>query len=130
MAGQLASVRIDKWLWAARFFKSRSLAARAVEGGKVRIGDERVKPSRDVKVGETLSIRIGEGEWIVSVLALSGLRGPAKQAALLYEENAESRARREASRELRRLQVEPTANRAGRPTKRDRRFIHRFTEGD
>ena len=83
--------------------------------------DERVKPSRDVKVGETLAIRIGEGEWIVSVQALSDVRGSAKQAALLYEENTESLGWRDASRELRSLQLEPTAGRAGSPTKRDRR---------
>ena len=83
--------------------------------------DERVKPSRDVKVGETLAIRIDKGEWIVSVPALSDVRGSAKQAALLYEENAESLGRREASRELRSLQLGPTTGRTGSPTTRDRR---------
>ncbi len=123
-------VRVDKWLWAARFFKSRSLAAKAVDGGKVRIGDERVKPSREVRVDEMIVIRAGELEWTVRVLALSAVRGPAAHAALLYEETADSRERRDKARELRRNQPEPLADRGGRPTKRDRRLIHRFTDGD
>lgn len=123
-------VRVDKWLWAARFFKSRSLAAKAVEGGKVRIGDERVKPSRELRLDEVLAVRIGDTEWTVRILGLSGVRGPAPQAALLYEETAESRERREKDRETRRYQPEPLSDRRGRPTKRDRRLIHRFTDVD
>ncbi len=127
MAEAPSSLRIDKWLWAARFFKSRSLAAKAVDAGQVRVGEERVKPARELKSGETLHIRIGDTEFEVRVLGLAAMRGPAAQAALLYEESAGSRARREASREKRRIEPEPAAGRVGRPTKRDRRLIHRFT---
>ena len=130
MSHGASGVRVDKWLWAARFFKSRSLATKAVDGGKVRIGDERVKPSREVRVDETIVIRAGEVEWTVRILALSAVRGPAAHAALLYEETADSRERRDKIRELRRSQPEPVADRRGRPTKRDRRLIHRFTDGD
>ncbi|HXC40059.1 MAG TPA: RNA-binding S4 domain-containing protein [Burkholderiales bacterium] len=124
-------IRIDKWLWAARFFKSRSLAAKAVESGAARVGGERVKPAREVKPGEVLRIRNGTVEWEVIVLALSAVRGPAAHAAGLYEETAASREKRERARERRRLAPEPAAQRQGqgRPTKRDRRLIHRFTDG-
>jgi len=77
------SLRIDKWLWAARFFKTRSLAAKAVDGGRVRVNGEGAKPSRLLKAGDELAIRVGELEWVVAVLALSRQRGPAAQAALL-----------------------------------------------
>lgn len=129
-SGKPGGVRLDKWLWAARFFKSRSLAAKAVEGGKVRVGDERVKPSRELKLGETLAVRIGDTEWTIRVHGLSGVRGPAPQAALLYEETPESRERRDKARETHRYQPEPSSDRSGRPTKRDRRLIHRFTDVD
>ncbi len=128
--GKAGGVRIDKWLWAARFFKSRSLAAKAVEGGKVRLGDERVKPSRELKVGEMVAVRVGDTEWSIRVQALSDVRGPAPQAALLYEETTESRERRVKARDMRRQQPEPLSDRRGRPTKRDRRLIHRFTDVD
>jgi len=124
------SVRVDKWLWAARFFKSRSLAAKAVEAGSVRVDEERVKPARELRVGDMLRIRNGASEWEVRVLGLSSVRGPAPQAAKLYEESQASREGRERAREQRRLAPEPAAGRLGRPTKRDRRQIHRFTEGE
>jgi ribosome-associated heat shock protein Hsp15 len=89
-------VRIDKWLWAARFFKTRSLAQDAVGGGKVKVGDERVKPARELKAGDVLAIRVGEYEWIVTVKALTDRRGPAEVARALYEESEESRTRRAA----------------------------------
>jgi len=121
-------IRIDKWLWAARFFKTRSLAAKAVDSGKVRGNGEGAKPSRALKPGDELAIRAGEYDWVVEVLALSRQRGPAAQAALLYSEREDSRARREAAIAKRRTQAHPAAAVKGRPTKKDRRMIHRFTE--
>jgi ribosome-associated heat shock protein Hsp15 len=122
-------LRIDKWLWAARFFKTRSLAAKAVEGGKVRLNGEGAKPSRALKPGDELAIRVGEFEWVVEVRALSRHRGPAAKAALLYAEREDSRARRLAAMAARKAQPHPAAAAKGRPTKKDRRLIHRFTEG-
>jgi ribosome-associated heat shock protein Hsp15 len=122
-------LRIDKWLWAARFFKTRSLAAKAVDGGKVRVNGEGAKPSRALKPGDELAIRVGEYEWVVEVLALSRQRGPAAQAVLLYAEREDSRARREAAIAKRKTQPHPAAGVKGRPTKKDRRMIHRFTDG-
>ena len=120
-------LRIDKWLWAARFFKTRSLAAKAVDGGRVRVNGEGAKPSRGLKPGDELAIRVGELEWVVEVKALSWQRGPAAQAALLYAEREDSRARRLAVQAQRRAQPHPAAQVKGRPTKKDRRLIHRFT---
>lgn len=119
--------RIDKWLWAARFFKTRSLAAKAVEGGKVRLNEERVKPAKELRIGDRLRIRVGEQEWSISVRSLETQRRGAPQAQLLYEEEAASIAAREAARAAREGWAEPM-KRAGRPTKRDRRMIKRFNE--
>jgi len=120
-------LRIDKWLWAARFYKTRSLAAKAVEGGKVKVNGERVKPAKEVKSGDSLEVRIGELQWQVEVRAVSLRRGPAREAALLYAETKESRARREQLVSMRRVGPHPGRDRVGRPTKRDRRLIRRFT---
>lgn len=120
--------RIDKWLWAARFFRTRSLAAAAVGGGKVRVNGEAAKPSRALKAGDELTIRVGELEWVVEVRALSRQRGPAAQAALLYAEREDSRERRIAAIARRKAQPHPAAGVKGRPTKKDRRLIRRFTE--
>ena len=120
-------VRLDKWLWAARFFKTRSLAAKAVDGGKVRLNGEGAKPSRELRSGDELAIRVGEQEWVVEVKALSRQRGPATQAALLYAERADSRGRRQSALALRKVLPHPAAGVKGRPTKKDRRLIHRFT---
>ncbi len=117
------TVRIDKWLWAARFFKTRSLASAALENGKVRIGDERVKPSRNLKIGELLQIDNGSTEWEVQVLALSDQRGPATVAQLLYAETTQSVANRQIDAERKKYFREPAANLKGRPTKRDRRQL-------
>ena len=122
-------VRIDKWLWAARFFKTRSLAAQAVEAGRVRLNDVRVKPAREVKVGDALAVGVGEHEWLIDVKALAVQRGPATVARTLYEERPESIARREAAIAARREHADPAQDLHGRPTKRDRRQIRRFTEG-
>lgn len=119
------TVRIDKWLWAARFFKTRSLATHAVEGGKVRLNDERTKPSRNVKVGDRLAINNGATEWEVVVDGVSDARGSATVAQTLYTETEESIARRQQEAERRRLFSEPGAALKGRPTKRDRRRIDR-----
>ena len=119
-------IRIDKWLWAARFFKTRSLATDAVSGGKVRLNDAPTKPAREVKAGDRLEISNGDTRWQVVVLALSDKRGPAPEARLLYEETAASVAEREAAQQRRQLVREPAAEIHGRPTKRDRRQIDRF----
>lgn len=120
------AVRIDKWLWAARFYKTRSAAQQAVEGGKVKLNGGRVKPSKDVKCGDTLVIHIGDCEWVVRVAGLSEKRGPAPVARALYEEDAASRARRIEQVALRRLGANPEAGRRGRPTKRERRQLERW----
>ena len=119
-------VRIDKWLWAARFFKTRSLAAKAVSGGHVRLNAARVKPAHPLQVGDTLVIRRGEEEFTVVVLALSRRRGPAVQARTLYEETAESMAARERAREERRMLRGPAIRPPKRPDKRERRKIREF----
>jgi ribosome-associated heat shock protein Hsp15 len=116
-------MRIDKWLWAARFFKTRSLAAQAVDSGKVHVNGERCKPARDIRVGDDLRVRTGEVEWQVVVRELSDRRGPASVAQTLYEETLESRARREEQAALRKLAKEPAREIKGRPTKRDRRRL-------
>jgi ribosome-associated heat shock protein Hsp15 len=116
-------VRIDKWLWAARFFKTRSLATEAVAGGRVQVEGARIKPARDVRVGETVSVTIGETTTVVVVRALADKRGPASRAALLYDETEESLLERERRRELRRMAPPPGADLAGRPSKRDRRRL-------
>lgn len=120
-------LRIDKWLWAARFFKTRALAADAVEGGKVHLNGARVKPAKTVHIGDILAIRIGRFEFVVVVRGLSARRGPASEAAKLYEETGESRAAREALAQQLKAEAIPGMERKGRPTKRDRRVIHRFT---
>ena len=122
-------LRIDKWLWAARFFKTRSLAAQAVDGGRVRLNGVRVKPAKEVKPGDEVAVHIGELEWILDVRALSGRRGPAAEARKLYDERAESRERRQAAIEARTALPEPAFGLRGRPTKRDRRQLKRMTGG-
>lgn len=120
------SLRVDKWLWAARFFKTRSLASDAVSGGKVRINGATTKPARDIKVGDKLEIANSETRWVVTVQALSDKRGPAPEARLLYEETPESIAAREAERDARKFIQDPAADLHGRPTKRDRRQMDRY----
>jgi ribosome-associated heat shock protein Hsp15 len=118
--------RIDKWLWAARFFKTRSAAQQAIEGGKVRLNGERTKPARDLKVGDTLVIHIGGYEWVITVARLSERRGPASVARMLYEEDPASHARRQEKVANRKLMSDPVAERHGRPTKRERRQLERW----
>lgn len=121
-------VRIDKWLWAARFFKTRSMAGKAVNGGHVHLNGARVKPARSVSVGDELRIVRNETEFVVIVLALLEKRGPATVARTLYEETEESLAMREKSREERRLlRMSRDFPPPKRPGKRDRRLIRSFT---
>jgi ribosome-associated heat shock protein Hsp15 len=123
------SSRIDKWLWAARFFRSRSLAQQAIERGRVLVGGERVKTARALKVGDGLTIRIGDDECTIVVLELDTRRGPAIVAQALYRETDESIARRQARRDARRWSAEPAHSIVqGRPTKRNRRQLSRFGE--
>jgi len=124
-------VRIDKWLWAARFFKTRSMAAQAVSGGKVHLNGARIKPARIVQIGDELRIRRGEVEFVVIVQDIADRRGPAREAQLLYEETEASIRLREEMREQKRLEA------AGRmygpikrPDKRARRQIRSFTRKD
>jgi ribosome-associated heat shock protein Hsp15 len=124
------NVRIDKWLWAARFFKTRSLATDAIDNGKVKIGGDRVKPARAVKLGERLHIDNGSDEWDVLVLGLSDKRQAAPIARTLYEETAESIARRQKEADRRKLFQEPAADFKGRPTKRDRRLRESIDHGE
>lgn len=120
--------RIDKWLCAARFFKTRSLAADAVDCGKIHVNNVRVKPAKTVAVGDMLTINIGPKQYIVEVIALSNKRGPAAQAQKLFRETEDSRQRRETIAAQLKLQPQPFFFR-GRPTKRDRREIERFKKG-
>lgn len=117
-------IRIDKWLWAARFFKTRSLAAEAVEAGRVTMNEVRIKPAKAIGAGDRLDIRLGQYHFEVEVLALSSRRGPAPEAQKLYRESDESRARRAAIAAQLKALPQPTFK--GRPTKRDRREIERF----
>lgn len=124
-------VRIDKWLWAARFFKTRSMAAQAVTGGKVQVNGARIKPARVVQPGDELRIRRGEFEFIVIVLVTADKRRPAKEAQLLYEETESSLQQRQEMREQKRL--EAASKMYGpmkRPDKRSRRQIRSFTRKD
>jgi ribosome-associated heat shock protein Hsp15 len=123
-------VRIDKWLWAARFFKTRSAAQHAIEGGKVKLNGERTKAAKELRAGDRVTITIGAYEWAITVLGLSAQRGPATVARQLYVESEESRARRAQAIERRRHLVEPAGGRKGRPTKRDRRELDRWHDGD
>jgi ribosome-associated heat shock protein Hsp15 len=116
-------VRIDKWLWAARFFKSRSAAGEAVVGGHVHVNGERAKPAKGVRVGDTIEVQRGELRWSVVVAALDDRRGPASVAATLYEETRESVEAREQQRLERRLTRPLGADLGGRPTKQARRRI-------
>jgi ribosome-associated heat shock protein Hsp15 len=122
-------VRIDKWLWAARFFKTRSSATEAVAGGHVHVNGVRAKPSREVAVGDRLEIRRDQQEWTVHVRGLADLRGSAAAAAVLYEETPESAAAREQRRLELRANRPPGADLAGRPTKRDRRRVDALRRG-
>ena len=122
------AIRIDKWLWAARFFKTRGLAQQSIEQGRVRVDGARVKVARGLRVGERIEIEVGEQRREIVVLGLSEQRGPATQAQTLYQETEASVAARLARAEARRLAPEPAHAIHGRPTKRDRRDLDRWRE--
>lgn len=123
-------LRIDKWLWAARFFKTRSIAADAVDGGKVQVNGERVKPAKVLKVGDELAVRVGPYAWNVTVRGLSDRRGPAPEAQKLYSESEESRLAREAVAAQVRAARPVNPLHKGRPTKKARREIDRLAPSD
>lgn len=116
-------MRIDKWLWVARFFKTRSLAAQAIAGRKIKCNGEHVKPARDLKAGDELEITIGQTLCVVVVQGMAEQRRPAPEARLLYQETRESEARRLREQEMRKLAPVPGSDLKGRPTKREGRLI-------
>ncbi len=120
-------VRLDKWLWAARFFKTRSVAAEAIDGGKVHVNGERAKRSRIVRIGDRLEITRGREQFVVAVKDLSERRGPGSVAALLYEETEQSKQERKIASEQQRLNAMSSPGPDRRPTKQQRRKIIRFT---
>lgn len=123
-------VRIDRWLWAARFVKTRSLAAEAINGGRVHVNGVRAKPSKEVAAGDTVEVTLGQAQWTVTVLGVSERRGPASEAQLLYEESEESRERRAREAAQRRMAAPLGAELGARPTKRDRRRIEALRDRD
>lgn len=125
-----AGVRLDKWLWAARFFKTRSLAQQAIEGGKVKLNGENTKPAKEARAGDELGINIGGYEWAIRVLDVSDKRGSASVAQKLYEESEESRAKRAVEALRRRRFNEPASTLKGRPTKRDRRVLDDWKDAE
>lgn len=129
MNDQNQKIRLDKWLWAARFFKTRGLAQEAISGGKVHVNGERVKPARHVDIGDRLEITKGEQRFTVIVQALSDKRGPAKLAETLYAETEQSRKDREEAAAMRKLLRQSAPHPEKRPDKKQRRHIIRFKEG-
>ena len=124
---QESSMRVDKWLWAARFFKTRVAASQAICGGKVHLNGERVKPARQLKTGDCLKITRGQEHMTIEVKALNSQRRPYREAQLLYAESEESRIRREQELERRRILRDSTPTPARRPNKHERRKIRRLT---
>ncbi|MDI1277069.1 S4 domain-containing protein [Methylobacter sp.] len=128
---ELEAIRLDKWLWTARFFKTRKLAAEAISGGKIHVNDQRTKPGKEVKVGAMLSISKDNYRWDVTIVAINGQRRSAKEAVLLYEESAESLAKREKQIIQNREQRElfDFSGKDHKPNKKERRLIHQFKQG-
>ncbi len=122
----MTGVRIDKWLWAARFFKTRSLATHACELGRIESNGHQAKPAREVRVGDTLIVRNPSGDFTIEVLGVSEIRGPAPVAQALYRESEESKEARQRAAEMRKLMPSFETTREGRPSKRDRRVITRL----
>ena len=120
-------MRLDKWLWVARFFKTRHLAVEAINGGKVHLSGQRTKPAKEIRPGTHLRIHKGSREWEIEVLGLAKQRRPASEAVLLYAESDESKARRDRQMEEQRLLKAGRPQPTGKPSKRDRRMIQRFT---
>jgi len=130
MTSEIDAIRLDKWLWAARFFKTRKLAADAVAGGKVHVNGQRSKPGKEVKIGTHLLISKDHYSWDITISAINSQRRPAKEAVLLYQETPESHARRQAQVALQREQrILFDHGREHRPNKKQRRQIHRFKQG-
>ncbi len=129
MADVVPRVRLDRWLWAARFLKTRATAAAAVAGGKVHVNGGRAKPAKQVHVGDALRIRVGPYEWLVTVRGLSERRGPPRVAQGLYAESPEGRTARERLAEQLKMAPAPAYQGKGRPTKKQRREIERLEEG-
>lgn len=123
-------VRLDRWLWAARFFKTRALSAAAVAGGKVHVNGTRAKPAKQLQAGDAVRVRVGPYEWLVTVRALSERRGPPATAQALYEESPEGRAARERLALQHKMAPAPTYQGKGRPTKKERREMQRLEEGE
>lgn len=123
-------VRLDRWLWAARFFKTRALASAAVSGGKVQLNGSRAKPAKPVQVGDTLRVRVGPYDWIVTVRAVTERRGSAQDALLLYDESPDGRAARERLAEAHKIAPAPAYRGKGRPTKKERRELQRLEDGE
>ncbi|HRE15567.1 MAG TPA: RNA-binding S4 domain-containing protein [Rhodocyclaceae bacterium] len=118
MSQELSRLRLDKWLWAARFFKTRSLATDAIDGGKIKVNGAHAKPAKEIVIGDTLDITAHDQHWTVVIQDLNAQRRPAPEACGLYQETEESRTRRQESKELMRLAPTPGADIKGRPTKR------------
>ena len=121
-------MRLDKWLWTARFYKTRSLASAAIDGGKVKLSGVAVKPAKEVKLGDQLQIRAGDQLWVVSVAGFCEQRRPAPEAQQLYRETPESIQERTRQAELRKIAPTPLSENKGRPTKRDRRQLNEFRD--
>ena len=127
---EINDIRIDKWLWAARFFKTRSLASDAVNGGKVHVNGQRCKPGKDIKIGDVITISIHQYSWEIVVTGLNNQRRPAKEACLLYQEDEASSAKRLQQIELHKQQqaLQHPSEREIKPNKKQRRQIHRFKQ--
>lgn len=126
-ANSTDTARLDKWLWYARFYKTRGLALEAIKAGKVKLAGDRVKPSKTVRPGEVYTLRIDPYSWTITVLALAKRRGPASEAALLFKESAQSRENRSLLAAQLKINNSLLPQTQGRPTKRDRRKLVRFT---
>ncbi|MEE9413117.1 MAG: S4 domain-containing protein [Methylococcales bacterium] len=127
---QIESQRLDKWLWAARFFKTRKLATDAINGGKIHLNDQRTKPGKEIKVGSKLEIMKEPYRWEIEVLALNQQRRPAVEAVLMYKESPHSLEKRLSEIALQKEKRELFATRDERPTKKQRRQIHQFKRGN
>ncbi len=130
MSGESETIRLDKWLWAARFFKTRKLASEAIAGGKVHVNNQRSKPGKEIREGAILTISKDMYRWEITVIALNSQRRSAKEAILLYEESPESHAKRQQQVTLQREQRElfPYSEQDHKPNKKERRLIHRFKQ--